>query len=432
MKKIIFALALLATAGTASAQDKIVRKARDLKNEVQDLVAQPDKKEKQLAELDTKLNQCMEMVVPTLTSPETKKELANAWDIKAQLHTYIFSPLLDKAIKKEPTDFGKLADNIYASLEAMEKCYLVTKEMGLTGDKDPYTMPNQLNVFKFRPYIAYCGQMFFTEGQSSKDPALFQKAVKAFSSWMTYPQDYTILQDNAAAMAADEQTPQIAYFTCLSAYFAKDHQAFMKFIPEARKYTAEKEQVNQLYLAELIEQGDTATWLKTGREIVVEDPSSNEGIMQNILAYYFNHNDTNNALAFADEILAADETSKLGNYAKGSVLMNSKKYMEAIECFDKAIETDEMFSDAYFNAGVCWSNYGYDINESLSGKNMTQAQYNEAIKPVREAYEKAEPYFLKVQELEPENTAKWASRLSTVYYILENKAKQAEMDKLLQ
>ena len=63
---------------------------------------------------------------------------------------------------------------------------------------------------------------------------------------------------------------------------------------------------------------------------------------------------------------------------------------------------------------------------------MTQAQYNNAIKPVREAYAKAEPYFLKVKELEPDNPHKWASRLSTVYYILEDKAKQAEMEKLLQ
>ncbi len=432
MKKILFAIALLAFAGTASAQDKIVRKARDLKNEVQDLVAKPEKKEKDYVELETKLAQCMEMIEPTLTSPETKKERANAWDIKAQLHTYVFSPLLDNIIKKQPTDTVKLAENIYASLDAMEQCYKVVQEMGLKGDKDPYTLPNKVNVIKFRPYVAYCGQMFFQNAQASKDPATFGKAVDAFRRWMNYPKTYTILGEDAATLAADEQTAQIAYYTCLAAYFAKDHKAFMEFIPEARKYTQEKDQVNQLYLADLIEQGDTASWLKVGREIVVEDPASNEAITQNLLAYYFNHGDNTNAMAFADEILAADATSKLGNYAKGLVLMNTKKYEEAVTYFDKAIESDANFSDAYYNAGVCWSNHGYDVNESLSGKNMTQAQYNAAIKPVKEAYSKAEPYFLKVQELEPDNAHKWASRLSTVYYILGNKAKQAEMEKLLQ
>ena len=432
MKKILFAVALLAIAGTANAQDKVVRKARELKNEIQDLVALPEKKEKQEQELETKLAQCFEMIEPTLTNPETKKELANAWDIKAQLHVYTFSPLLDKVIKKEPTDIEKLSENIYSALDAMEECYKVTQELGLKGDKDPYTMPNQFNVVKFRPYIAYMGQMFFTEGQSTKDPAKFQKAVKAFKRWMNYPKDYTILGENAAGLAADEQTPQIAYFTCLSAYFAKDNKTFMEFIDKAREYTQEKNSVNQLYLAALIEQGDTVAWLKTGREIVAADPDENEGVAQNILAYYFNHNKFDEAMGVANDILAADEQSKIGNYAKGLVFMNNKKYQEAIPFFDKATEADPNFSDAYYNAGVCWSNYGYDLNEALSGKNMTQAQYNTAVKPVREAYAKAEPYFLKVQELEPENTTKWAGRLATVYYILENKAKHAEMEKLIE
>ena len=432
MKKILFAVALLAVAGTANAQDKVVRKARELKNEIQDLVALPEKKEKQQQELDMKLAQCFEMIEPTLTDPETKKELANAWDIKAQLHIYTFSPLLDKVIKKEPTDIDKLSENIYSALDAMEECYKVTQELGLKGDKDPYTMPNQFNVVKFRPYVAYMGQMFFTEGQNTKDTAKFQKAVKAFKRWMNYPKDYTILGDNAAGLAADEQTPQIAYFTCLSAYFAKDNKTFMEFIDKAREYTQEKNQVNQLYLAALIEKGDTATWLKTGREIVAADPDENEGVAQNILAYYFNRNKFDEAMSVADEILAADEQSKIGNYAKGLVLMNNKKYEEAIPFFDKATEADPSFSDAYYNAGVCWSNYGYDLNEALNGKTMTAAQNKAEIAKVKAAYEKAEPYFLKVQDLEPENPNKWAGRLVTVYYILENKAKQTEMEKLLQ
>ena len=206
----------------------------------------------------------------------------------------------------------------------------------------------------------------------------------------------------------------------------------MEFIPTAREYTQEKSQVNQLYLADLMEQGDTVQWLKVGREVVAEDPVTNEGIAQNILAYYFGHDDSASAMAFADEILAADELSKIGNFAKGVVLMNDKKYEEAVKYYDKAIEADPEYSDAYFNAGVCWSNHGYDINEALAGKKMTTAQFNEAVKPVKEAYAKAEPYFLKVKELEPENTHKWASRLATVYYILEDKAKQAEMEKLLE
>ena len=152
----------------------------------------------------------------------------------------------------------------------------------------------------------------------------------------------------------------------------------------------------------------------------------------NILAYYFSKPDPAGAAKFTEAMLEADPLSKIGNYAKGLTLMNDKKYAEAIPFFDKAIEADPEFSDSYYNAGVCYSNIGYDINESLTGKKMTPAQQKEEIQKVKDEYAKAEPYFIKVKELEPENTHKWASRLSTVYYILEDKAKQAEMDKLLE
>lgn len=424
MKKILFVVALALVATSASAQDKVVRKARALKDEVQNLVATAERTDKQELELQTKLKECFELVIPTLTSPETKKELANAWDIKAQLHMYTFNPLLNNVIAKQPTDTLALAENIYASLDAMEECFKATQTLGLKGDKDPYTMQNKLKVLQFRPYVAYCGQMFFQNQQHDK-------AVEAFKRWMNYPQAYSILGADAQTLAEDENTPQMAYYTCLAAYFAKDQATLDEYIGQARKYTAEKEQVNQLYLTSLIEKGDTAAWLKAGKEVVISDPSGNDGIAQNILAYYFNRGDFKTAQEFADQLLASDSESRLGNYAKGLVFMNDHKYKEAIPFFTKATETDPTFSDAFYNAGVCWSNYGYDINESLSGKKMTTAQFNAAVKPVKEAYQAAEPFFLKVKELEPDNTHKWATRLRTVYYILGDKAKEAEMSKLV-
>ncbi|MCR4993979.1 MAG: hypothetical protein K6A32_01145 [Bacteroidales bacterium] len=423
MKKIFFVLALFSVASSATAQDKIVRKARTLKEEVQNLMAKQDRNEKETAQMHEKLAQCMDMVVPTLTSPETKKELANAWDVKAQLHAYTFSPLLDQVIAKQPTDTAKLAENIYACLDAMEECYKATQALGLKGDKDPYTMPNKLRVVQFRPYVAYCGQMFFTNQQHAK-------AVDAFKRWMSYPDTYTILGADAEQLRADETTAQMAYFTCLASYFAKDYKTLMQYMPQARQYTQEKEQVNQLYLTAIIEQGDTAAWLKAAQEVILEDPDNNDATAQNVLAYYFNKGDFATANSFVDNLLSVDATSKLANYAKGLVFMNDHKYMDAVTYFDKAIEADPAYSDAYFNAGVCYSNHGYDLNEKLSGKQMTTAQYNAAVKPVREAYRQAEPYFLKVKELEPDNSDKWAGRLATVYYILENKAKQKEYEKL--
>jgi tetratricopeptide (TPR) repeat protein len=420
MKKIFCTLALVVAASSLSAQDKVVRKARTLKEEVQNLIATQQRNEKQQAELETKLAQAMEMITPTLTSPETKKELANAWDVKAQLHKYTFSPLLDKIIAKEATDTLALYTNVVAALDAMEECY----KAELASGKEPvYSKINAIDVARFRQYIAYCGQMFFQNKQ-------YDLAKQAFIRWMQYPETYTIVASDET-VTNDENKAQIAYFTCLSSYFAKDYKTLQSYIPQARAYEPEKANVNQLYITSFIEQGDTAQWLSACRELVLEDPNNNEPVAQNVLAYYFNKGQFDTALAFTEELLAKDADSRIGNYSKGLVLMNNKDYRNAITFFDKAAEIDPTFSDAYYNAGVCYSNIGYDINEQLTGKKMTAAQNKAEIEKVKAEYAKAEPYFVKVRELEPDNSDKWASRLRTVYYILGNKAKEKEMSDIL-
>lgn len=420
MKKIFCALALVVAASSLSAQDKVVKKARTLKEEVQNLIAIPQRNEKQQTELETKLAQAMEMIAPTLTSPETKKELANAWDVKAQLHKYTFSPLLDKIIAKEATDTLALYTNVVAALDAMEECY---KAEQASGKEPVWSKINAIDVSRFRQYIAYCGQMFFQNQQ-------YDLAKQAFTRWMEYPKTYTIVASDEA-ITNDDNTSQIAYFTCLASYFAKDYKNLMKYIPQARAYEQEKANVNQLYITSFIEQGDTVQWLNACRELVLDEPNDNEAIAQNVLAYYFNKGQFDTALAFTDEILAKDPDSRIGNYSKGLALMNNKDYQNAITFFDKAGEVDPTFSDAFYNAGVCYSNIGYDINEKLNGKKMTPAQNKIEIEKVKAEYAKAEPYFLKVRELEPSNSDKWASRLRTVYYILGDKAKEKEMSDIL-
>ena len=130
MKKLILSLAVLMAAGTVSAQDKVVRKARDLQIEVQNLMANKQRDEKETAQMHQKMQQCIEMIEPTLTSDLTVKEKANAWDIKASMEMYQFSPEVDKIIAKQPFDTLAFATHLYASLDAMEQCYKIEKETG--------------------------------------------------------------------------------------------------------------------------------------------------------------------------------------------------------------------------------------------------------------------------------------------------------------
>ena len=113
-------------------------------------------------------------------------------------------------------------------------------------------------------------------------------------------------------------------------------------------------------------------------------------------------------------------------------MFGQEKFEEALPFFEKSTEIDPTFTDAYYNAGVCCCNTGYGINEAIGKtKNLKKAEYDAKIAQVKDWYKKAEPFFLKVKELEPDNPQRWASRLKTVYYITGEKAKEAEMDTYL-
>lgn len=200
-----------------------------------------------------------------------------------------------------------------------------------------------------------------------------------------------------------------------------------KHIDEALNYTKELKTVRQLRLMTYIEQGDTAQWIEASKKFALDD----EAIAQNLLAYYQGKKDDAASMKFADDLLAQNPENKIANYSKGVLLFGQEKFKEALPYFDKCIQLDPEFVDAYYNAGVCCCNQGYSENESISGKKMTPAENKKAIAKVKEWYKKAEPYFLKLKEMEPDNPDRWASRLQTVYYIMGDKAKEKEMESYL-
>lgn len=397
MKKILCSIALMMAVSTAFGQDKLIRKAQSLIEE-------------------NKLDEAQTTLTEALTSGKTKK-MALAWDVQGDIYQRVFAAELNKAAAQQPLDTMKFAKNLYACIDAYEKCN------SLDEDKEFYAK-NKSNAMKFRTYYAYCGQFFFNNKQ-------YADAFDAYDRWLSYPKTVKLVENEPKVLKdslLDEN--QIAYYACLAAYSDKNYKNVEKYIDQAMNYDKELETVRQLRLTTYLEQGDTANWVKSSREFALTGVKA-ETVAQNLLAYYLDKKDDASAIAFADELLAKDPNSKIGNYSKGVVLFGENKFADAVTYFVKTTEIDPAFSDAYYNAGVCYCNIGYALNEEISKKKLTVAQNNAELKKVKAYYEKALPYFLKVKELEPDNTHRWASRLSTVYYIMGDKAKQKEMDALL-
>lgn len=397
MKKMLCAVALLIAANTAFGQDKLIRRAQSLIEE-------------------GKLSEAQVELTEALTSGKTKK-MALAWDVQGDLYQRIFAEELNKAAASQPLDTMKFATNLYACIDAYEKCNELDEDQ-------EFVAKNKENLIRFRTFYMYCGQFFFNNKQ-------YAEAYKAYDGWLNYPKFKLVANEPKVLNDSVFEENQIAYYACLAAYQAKDYQKIGEHIDLALTYEKELETVRQMYLLSFLEQGDTTAWVAKSKEFAMTGVKA-DAVAQNLLAYYMEKKDDNAALAFADELLAKDPNNKVGNYSKGIVYFGQEKYDDALKYFNKTIEIDPDFIDAYYNAGVCYCNQGYLVNESLSKKKLTVAQNKVEIEKVKALYKKAEPFFLKVKEMEPDDPTRWASRLSTIYYILGDEAKQKEMDALLQ
>ncbi len=394
MKKYVLSIALLVAATGAFAQNRLVKKAQGFMEE-------------------NNYTEAQSLLTQALTSGETK-DMAMAWNTQGDLYQRIFAEELNKAAAHQPMDTAKFVKNLYACLDAYEKCNEVDE------DKE-YVEKNKANVMKFRTFLMYAGQFNFQNHN-------FSEAYKAYDAWLNFPKTQKMVASEPAVLndtVFDKR--QVAYYACLAAYQGKEYDKVATHIEEALQYDKEAKTVRQLHLMMLLEQGDTTQWISASKQYAKAD----EAIAQNLLAYYAEKKLNDEALAFADELLAADPNNKIANYSKGVVLFGQEKYNEALPFFEKSAEIDPTFSDAYYNAGVCCCNEGYAVNEEIGKKKLTQKAYDAEIVKVKDLYKKGEPYFLKVKELEPDNPERWASRLRTIYYILGDKEKEKEMDAYL-
>ena len=122
MKKLFCALALLTATLSLSAQDRAVRNARFKFEEAQELAANPQRNEKEEAKLQQLIATTLEAIEPTLNNPETKKQKANAWDIKANLLLFKINPIISQLQADQPVDTAEFAALVIGALDAMEQC----------------------------------------------------------------------------------------------------------------------------------------------------------------------------------------------------------------------------------------------------------------------------------------------------------------------
>ncbi len=173
---------------------------------------------------------------------------------------------------------------------------------------------------------------------------------------------------------------------------------------------------------------DSAQYIKDMLDLYKEYPD-NEQIYSSISDALITKGQTADVIKLADERMAKYPDSSLPHVYKAFLLMQDKKYDDAIAEFAKVKEDNSpVYLNSIFNSAVCKYNKASEFNEANSDirtGRLKPADHEKFMNMLKDA----QGDFEKAKELDPEQkTVKWQYLLHNVYTLTDQKDKAAALE----
>lgn len=404
MKKVISVFALaLTVGGTACAQNSLFYKAQGLLEE-------------------NKLLEAEKVIETSLTSGKTKK-LARAYNLAAEIQARKLQKEILKAAKSMPLDTALFVQ----SLNKAYKYYTESHKIDITPDKKGRVKPelvqkNKERITHLAPDFIYAAQFLYKNKE-------LDGAYNSYVEYLKFPENiiYSKHETDSIYKKNRAQFSKVAYFAAMIGYQKKDWDKVLPCVDIALKDSSNLKDLYVMKFAALLSKKDTASWVETNIEAIrrVDDCAA---FIQNLLYYYNSQGKNDEALKMGNEFVAQDSKNKMSWYARGCVYLNLlKDYKAARADFMKALEIDSLFPEAVNNVGVSYINEVVSMRDKITSDPYSP-KYKKDREMVLEFYRKALPYFEKFRELCPDKPRVWANNLRNIYYNLNEKEKEKEMD----
>lgn len=404
MKKVVFSVILLLTASiTAFAQEKAVKEAKKIANGVTPDFAKAE-----------------ELINGALNNPETK-DLAETWDVAGFIQKRRSEKEMENAYLRKPYDTLQ----VYNSALNMCKYYFKCDELAQIPNekgkiKNKYRKSNSAAILAERGNLINGGIQFFNEEKN-------KEALEFFGTYVDLA-DQPMFADNED-VKNDTLVPQIAYYASLAAMKMEDYPSVLKYAPKAKEDKEVGKYAMEFVSTALKAEGDTAKWVASLQEGVQKYPE-HPFFFGNLIDYYSNNKKFDEAMAFADEMLAKDPNNAFNLYVKGYLYHNMGDYDKAIEYYKKTIEVDPNYAEAYSNIGLIYCLKAQDFSGKATS-DVNDPKYKEAQMTLKSFYEQAKPYYEKARELKPDQKDLWLNGLYRVYYNLQMGPEYEEIEKMM-
>lgn len=414
MKRVLFSMVLLLAASFLFAQEKNIKEAKSIANEVK-----PD-----FAKAESLINQA-------LTNPETKDN-ADAWDVAGFIQRRRSEKEMENAYLRKPYDTLQ----VYNSALNMCKYYFKCDELAQIPNekgkiKNKYRKANAASILAERGNLINGGIQYFNSASQKEGAAATEdnkKALEFFATYINIATNQMFEKENL--LQTDTVLPQIAYYASLTAAKMEDYPNVLKYAPYAKNDKEVGKYAMEFISTALKAQGDTINWIASLKEGIQKYPD-HSFFFGHLIDYYSNNNKYDEAMQFADDMLAKNPNNTFYLYVKGYLYHNMKDYDKAIEFYTKTIEVDPNYAEAYSNLGLIYCLQAQDFSETAT-TDVNDSKYKADQVTLKAFYEKARPNYEKARELKPDQRELWLNGLYRVYYNLQLGSEFEEIEKLMQ
>ena len=403
MKKVVFSVVLLLAASFTFAQEKAVKEAKKAASAVTPDFAKAE-----------------ELINGAMTNPETKDQ-AETWNVAGFIQKRRSEKEMENASLRKPYDTLQ----VYKSALNMCKYYFKCDELAQIPNekgkiKNKYRKPNSAAILAERGNLINGGIQFFNEDKN-------KEALEYFATYVDIA-NHPMFADNEI-VKGDTLMPQIAYYASLAAMKMEDYASVLKYAPVAKDDKEVGKYAMEFVSTALKAEGDTVQWIASLQEGVQKYPDY-PFFFGNLIDYYSNSKKFDEAMAFADQMIAKDPNNAFNQYVKGYLYHNMEDYDNALTYYKKTIEIDPNYAEAYSNIGLIYCLKAQDFS-SKATSDMNDPKYNEDMATLKSFYEQAKPYYEKARELKPDQKDLWMNGLYRVYYNLQMGPEYEEIEKMM-
>ena len=227
----------------------------------------------------------------------------------------------------------------------------------------------------------------------------------------------------------DSVFSQVAYYASLAAVRMGDYANVLKYAPYAED-DATVGQYAMEFLAQAHKQGgNTTAWIETLKRGIEKYPQD-DYFFASLIDYYGSQNNYEEALEFANGMLAKAPSNYYYLFVKGFLYQNMKRYNDALVYYKRSIEANPDYAEAYSNIGLVYCLLAQDFSQEAV-TDIKDPRYPVDQARLKSYYENALPYYEKARLLKPNDRSFWLNGLHRVYYNLSMGEQFNEIDAMI-